>query len=107
MDGSDALYDLLLSDPERAWPEILQFVHSNPRSISAERLVEGLIYEYNDRFIDRLETVADQDPVIREVIERASVGGEATKGAVEFWRLKIKIRSHSVITSDTERNPSA
>jgi hypothetical protein len=80
------------SDPERAWPQVLAFVREHPESAAAGDLIEDLVYEHDQLFIARIESAALADPVVREVVEQAYVGGVATEGAQEFRQVQERLR---------------
>ena len=86
------IHEQIKADPVAAWPRIVAFIHDQPQSVDAERLIEALIYEHNDRLIPRLEVAASEDPIVRAVICRAHVGGRASEGALQFWKLKERSR---------------
>jgi hypothetical protein len=89
----DELHELVKSDPERAWPEVLAFIHDYPDlSAEAQDLVEDFVYEHDERFISSLESAAE-DPAMRAVIEKAYVGGFATVGAERFHALQERLRA--------------
>jgi hypothetical protein len=88
----DRLYALVKSDPEQAWPEVLTFVRTYPDSAASQDLLEDLVYEHDERFLDRIEAAALDDPVIRSIVEQLYVGGVATEGAERFNRLQERLR---------------
>lgn len=92
---SDDLHALVKSDPERAWLRVLAFVRDHPDSAAAQDLIEDLIYEHNDVFIERIEAAAREEPLVRSVVEQAYVGGFATAGAERFRRLQERLRQGS------------
>ena len=95
MEIEDELYELLRSDPEAAWPRVLDFASKHPESASASALIEDFVYLHNDRFISRLEEAVLHDPILREIVEQAYVGGDASVGAEQFNRLQDRLRSES------------
>jgi hypothetical protein len=89
----DELHERVKSDPERAWPEVLAFIHDHPnQAAEAQDLIEDFVYEHDERFISRIELAAE-DPGIRAVIEEAYVGGIATVGAEQFHALQERLRA--------------
>ncbi len=86
------LHDLLRSDPERAWPSVLEYLRDFSETGEAIDLIEDLVYDRDDRFIDRLACAALADPAVRAVVEQAYIGGFATKGAEAFHRLQESLR---------------
>ena len=88
----DELHELVKNDPERAWPLVLAFVRDNPGSLTSYDLIEDFVYEHDEQFIDRIEAAALHDPVVREVVEHAHVGGFATVGPERFHLLQDRLR---------------
>ena len=86
----DPLFELVRADPETAWPLVLAYAKAHPEDASA--LIEEFIYEHDDRYVDRLEGAARADPVIRELIAMAYVGGFTTVGADRFHALQARLR---------------
>lgn len=72
---------------------VLAFVRAHPGSALAQDLIEELVYEHDEQFIPRIEAAALQDPLMREVVEQAYVGGVASEGAEQFHRLQDQLRS--------------
>lgn len=85
------LFDLVRSDPDGAWPLVLAYAKEHAGDGFASALIEEFIYEHDDRFIDRLEAVARADPVLRELIAMAYVGGTASRGAKRFRELQARL----------------
>ena len=92
MESQDELHGLVKSDPERAWPLVLAFVQGHPDSAASQDMIEDFVYEHDMKFIYRIEAAAVDDPVVREIVEQAHVGGFATEGAEEFRRLQDRLR---------------
>jgi deferrochelatase/peroxidase EfeB len=92
MDDFETLHELVAKDPEQAWPLVLAYIREHPDLASAQDLVEDFIYEHDNRFVDRIEAAARQEPVVRNVVEQAYVGGFATLGAERFQRLQERLR---------------
>ena len=93
MTSQDELHDMVKSDPERAWPLALEFVRRHPELAASQDLIEDFVYEHEVKFIDWIEAAALADPVVREVVEHAHVGGFATAGSEEFGRLQARLRA--------------
>lgn len=92
-DEVEALYRLVDADPELAWSELLGFARVHPDSPATQALIEELIYKHGTRFIARLEAAALADPMFRQQIEQAYVGGDASRGAQEFHELQDRLTS--------------
>ncbi len=92
MDRFDEIHELIKSDPERAWPEVLRFVHRHSSSSEAQDLIQDLVYEWDTRFLDRLEAPALSDQLVAEVIDQSYVGGFATEGCEQFRQLQERLR---------------
>jgi hypothetical protein len=90
--GDELTVDLVRSDPERAWPLVVQFASEHPEDASATSLLEEFIYEHDDRYIDRMEEAARAHPMVKELIAQAYVGGIAGSGIEEFHRLQGRLR---------------
>jgi hypothetical protein len=91
MQGDD-LHELVKSDPERAWPMVLELLRAHPESAAAGHLIEDFVYEHDERFIDRIEAAALADPILRDIVDQAYVGGFASVGAERFHRLQDRLR---------------
>jgi hypothetical protein len=85
------VHDLVKSDPERAWPVIVQLIKDGSDPIAALDRLEDLIYEHADRFIARIRTEAHADPLFRGVVVEAHVGGFSSAGVDEFRRFQEEL----------------
>lgn len=102
MDGQDDLKELVRSDPERAWPRVLAFVRAHPESAAGHAMIEDFVYEHDDRFISRIEAAALEDSTVREIVVQAYIGGVASEGAEQFWRLQDRLGSGLDPGADSE-----
>ena len=91
MEGDD-LHELVKSDPERAWPMVLALLRIHPDWVEAAHLMEDFVYEHDERFIDRIEAAALADPIVRDIVDQAYVGGFASVGAERLHRLQDRLR---------------
>ena len=88
------IHGRLRRDPEEAWPAVVEFVRQHPASLDARDLVEDLMYEHGDRFIDRIENLARADGAFRSTVAWANVGGIAGPSIDRFHRLQDEIGGH-------------
>ncbi len=72
-----------------------EFCSRAPESPDAGGLIEELIYEHDELFLDRIEVAIMEHPIVREVVQQAYVGGLATNGAERFQRLQEVVRSRA------------
>jgi hypothetical protein len=82
------LLELTRRDPEEAWAGILTYVDAQPETLEATQLIETLMYEYPDAFIDRIEERARNDERFRATVAQAYVGGIAGQAIERFHRLQ-------------------
>jgi hypothetical protein len=87
------LHETLQHDPEDAWPLVLDFVRRFPDSNDAQHLVEDLVYDHGEVFIDRLERLAFRDSDWRHLVAAAYVGGVATVGSERFNALQDRLNA--------------
>jgi hypothetical protein len=92
MDRFNQIHEMIKSDPERALPEVLSFVHRYSSTSEAQDLIQDLVYEWDTRFLDRLEAAALNDQLIADAIDQSYVGGFATEGAEQFQQLQDRLR---------------
>jgi hypothetical protein len=87
------LHELVRTDPEAAWPKVVAFVREHPESAyESHDLIEDFVYLHDMQFMSRIELAAVADPVFREAVAQAYVGGFATNGAREFRLLQERFR---------------
>lgn len=92
--GDRRIHRLVREDPESAWPELrARLCASPPRDEWLLRdLVEDLVFNDPDRFIDRIEALVADCPAAREPIAMAYIGGRAeTPGLERFWALQERL----------------
>jgi hypothetical protein len=92
--GDRRLHRLVREDPETAWPELRDRLCSpGPRDEALlDDLVEDLMFNDPDRFIDRIEAVVEECPNARDPIARAHIGGRASSPGLErFWALQERL----------------
>jgi hypothetical protein len=75
------IHGRLQRDPEEAWPDVVDFVRKHPASLDANDLVEDLMFEHGEQFIDRIEDLARTDAGFRSTVERTHLGGIAGPGS--------------------------
>ncbi|MEK6720474.1 MAG: hypothetical protein AABZ33_07355 [Chloroflexota bacterium] len=93
MGDFDDLHALVETDPEKAWPLVLDFIRDQPNSAAGLDFLEDFVYEHDERFISRIEAAAMADPVIYHFVDQAYVGGVATARADAFYRLQQRLRA--------------
>jgi hypothetical protein len=80
-------------DPERAWPDIVAFVRRHPATFEGEMLIEDLVSGYGAAFIDRIEDLVRDDPLVRATVaQMTEIGGDASDAAARFNDLLDSIR---------------
>lgn len=88
------LHRLVREDPETAWPDVrARLCAAPPRDeLFLDDLVEDLMFNDPDRFIDRIEALAVECPPARGPIARAYIGGRASSPGLErFWTLQERL----------------
>ncbi len=80
-------------DPEAAWPGVIEFVRRHPATLEASDLIEDLIFEHGERFIDRIEELALTDNAFRSTVAHAYVGGIAGRSIDRFHRLQDELNA--------------
>lgn len=88
------LHRAIRLDPEAGWDALrARLCESGVRDeLFLMDLVEDLMFSHADRFIDRLERLAEECPQAREAIAFAHVGGVASTAALErFWSLQARL----------------
>lgn len=79
-------------DPEAAWPDIVSYVHRHPQTMDAWTLLEDVMFEHGEAFIDRIEALARTDKAIRETIATArEIGGIASDAVDRYNRLQREL----------------
>lgn len=88
------LHRAMRLDPEAGWPDLrARLCQRGPRDeLFLFDLVEDLISSHADQFIARIEELADECPLARQVIAHAHVGGLASSAGLErFWELQQRL----------------
>jgi hypothetical protein len=93
---TDDLHELVKTDPEAAWPQVVELLRIGEDPARAQDLLEDFVYEHDDRFIDRIADAAASEPVIRSVVQEAYVGGVATRGAEASHELQQRLSADAV-----------
>ena len=86
------IHAMVHRDPERAWPDILGFIERNPGSMEATMLLEDVMLEHGDSFIDRIEALALSNATIREIVAGTHLGGHAGPAIDRLEDLQAEIR---------------
>lgn len=87
------IHGRLQRDPEEAWPDVVEFVRKHPASLDASDLVEDLMFEHGERFIDRIEDLARTDAAFRSTVEFVHLGGIAGPAIDRFHQLQDEIHA--------------
>lgn len=88
------IHRLVREDPETAWPDLRSRLCAPPPrdELLLRDLVEDLMFNDPDRFIDRVEAIVADCPAAREPIAMAYIGGRAeTPGLERFWALQERL----------------
>lgn len=89
------LHRAIRLDPEAGWDDLrARLCESGGRDdeLFLMDLVEDLMFSHADRFIDRIERLAEECPEARQTIAYAYVGGLASSPALErFWSLQERL----------------
>ncbi len=88
------LHRLVREDPEASWPDLRSRLCSTPPrdEMLLVDLVEDLMFNNPDRFIDRIEALVGECPAARDPIAMAHIGGRASSPGLErFWALQERL----------------
>ena len=83
----------LRRDPEAAWPDIIEFVRRHPATLEASDLIEDLMFEHGERFIDRIEGLARTDDAFRSTVAHAYIDGITGPSIDRFHRLQDELNA--------------
>jgi hypothetical protein len=89
------LHRLVRTDPEAGWDELRARLCAPPPrdDLFLEDLIEDLMFNDADAFIDRIEGLITECPQAREPVAAAYVDGHAsTPGLERFWSLQERLR---------------
>jgi hypothetical protein len=90
------VHSLAHRDPERVWPDVVEFIRRHPGSFEAEMLVEDLVSFHGAAFIDRIEDLVRNDDRVRaSVAPMTEIGGDASEAAARFNDLLATLRPES------------
>lgn len=88
------LHRLIRIEPEAGWEELRARLCAQPPrdELFLQDLIEDLMFNNPDAFIDRIETLVTDCPQAREPVAEAYVGGRAsTLGLERFWSLQERL----------------
>jgi hypothetical protein len=86
------IHEAVRLEPESVWDRLRAFLCSDADHYEQLDLVEDLMFWHPDEFIERLTTVSQECPRVRELIVAAEVGGRAiTPGLAQFHELQAKL----------------
>lgn len=82
------IHSALRAEPESVWPELLVYIGGRPGEITSIELLEDLVFDHGDDFIDRIEVAALADLSIAETVLACHVGGSASTASERLARLQ-------------------